>query len=136
MTGVFQFRDDTTDYTGGLVLAHGLIAFIAIAVRTIAYLAGHLPPISFVGRFATRRWIIPGYDAMFVAPLAALLVALALPQLLLTTGIPAVFAVPFIFAVTIWCCIGLRPTIVEWHYTGHFRIPMGRPGARQLFVRA
>lgn len=131
----FQCRS-AKEFDVALPYVHRLISMILIVVRTFAYLVGHLPPISFRGRIATRRWMLPGYDIMFVAPLVALFVAFVLPKLLLLISVPPIVAFPFSTAVTIWLCFGMRPTIVEWHYTGHFRIPNEIPGKRQEFVRA
>jgi hypothetical protein len=131
----FQFRNEK-DFDIGLLYIYRLIWMILIVVRIVTYLAGHLPPISIMGRIAARRWILPGYDVMFIAPLVALFVALALPKLLLLIGVPPLLAFPFSTAMTVWVCFGMRPTIVEWHYTGHFRIPNEGLGKRQQFVRA
>jgi hypothetical protein len=131
----FQFRNEK-DFDVGLLYIYRLIWVILIVVRAFTYLVGHLPPISIMGRIATRRWILPGYDVMFIAPLVALFVALALPKLLLLIGVAPLVAFPFSTAVIVWVCFGMRPTIVEWHYTGHFRIPNESLGKRQQFVRA
>jgi hypothetical protein len=131
----FQFRAEK-DFDVGLLYIYRLIWMILIVVRIVTYLVGHLPPISIMGRIATRRWILPGYDVIFIAPLVALFIALALPKLLLLIGVPPLVAFPFSTAATVWLCFGMRPTIVEWHYTGHFRIPNESPNKRREFVRA
>jgi hypothetical protein len=134
-SSAFHFRNEK-DFEVGLRYVFRLISLLLIVARTLSYLVGHLPPISIAGRVVTRQWILPGYDKMLVAPLVALFATFALPQVLLLFGLPTIVAFPLSLAATVWLCFGIRPTIVEWHYTGHFRIPNESPGKRQQFVRA
>ena len=54
--------------------AYAIALPLAIAARLFIYCNGYLPPISLTGRLATGRWLNPGYDQIFVAPLLAALV--------------------------------------------------------------
>jgi len=45
-------------------------------VRFLVYRDGYAPPISLWGRIRTFRWIVPGYDQVFLAPLCTLLVGI------------------------------------------------------------
>jgi energy-coupling factor transporter ATP-binding protein EcfA2 len=57
-------------------------------MRLYRYRVGHASPISFLGRLFTGRWIIPGYDRVFLAPLAALFTVAGLPPLLWSLRLP------------------------------------------------
>lgn len=59
-----------------------MLASLIAAARLMRYCWGHLPPISPLGRIATGRWIIPGYDKVFVSPAGTILVAAIAPSIL------------------------------------------------------
>jgi len=56
-----------------------IIAIGCALVRAATYCATYWPPISLLGRLATGRLIIPGYDKVFIAPICTIL-ALVLQQ--------------------------------------------------------
>jgi hypothetical protein len=99
-----------------------LIVSAFILWRLVAYIWGYTPPISFFGRIATRQLIIPGYDVVFVAPIAAAAVAFLLPTILASLGMPFYLAISIAVGLVIWMSIALPPTRTDWHYTGHHRI--------------
>jgi hypothetical protein len=110
------------DAASGLLVVHGFLAVLAVAARFLLYFAEHLPPISLLGRIATRRWIIPRYDVIYVAPLIAAAVAYAMPTLLTWRfNVPPITAIPLSTAATITLAFGLPPKWEEWHLTGHYR---------------
>jgi hypothetical protein len=94
-------------------------------VPTSKCLSGHASPINIWGRIRTGRWIIPGYDKIFLSPLVvgfflALSACLAIfsPQAVaLNSGITAMLSVFF--------TIYLSPDLNEWRLTGHHRISPG-----------
>jgi hypothetical protein len=126
---------DVPNFAYGLTNVHRFIAGLVIVVRVFVYLVGHVPPISLLGRFATRRFIIPGYDVMFAAPALAGAVACLGPELLMWVGVLPVAAVPLSTAATIWIVLAVPPDLETWHYTGHFRIPTDT-GRQRDVVRA
>ena len=90
--------------------------------RLAAYAQGHAPPIGLWGRIRTGRWIIPGYDQIFVAPLAIAII-----------GILAVdrFRPPFLtdevalaggLALAMLVCTTAGPDLARWRLTGHHRL--------------
>lgn len=95
---------------------------IAPVVRCFVYCNGYLPPISFLGRLATLRWIIPGYDRILVAPLLALLVGGALEVAGKLLGADPLYARPVNIAVILAICLGMGPTLKTWRLTGEHRI--------------
>jgi hypothetical protein len=93
-----------------------------IGGRSLIYLYGYAPPISFRGRIVTGRWIIPGYDQVFVAPLLALIAGIWLPKVLIGRGFGIVeaHAISLIwvyFLILIW-----SPSLKTWRLTGNHRI--------------
>ncbi len=104
--------------------ALGSYAIFALAMTRLSlYFKGHHPPISIWGRLVTGRWIIPAYDAIFVAPLCILLVAVVLcPILIFTIGISPLFAVPVTVILMGLCAMNLGPTRVHWLLTSPCQI--------------
>jgi hypothetical protein len=94
----------------------------SIVCRSFSYLRHHLPPISLWGRIWTLRWIVPGYDQVFVAPLAAVLVAILAPYFLWRIGLPHEIALPAVLTVVLWIVLGTGPSLQRWRLTGSHRI--------------
>jgi hypothetical protein len=109
-------------------LAVLLVAWIGAQARCMAYLIGYAPPIGVWGRLATGRWIIPGYDKVFLAPAAALLVALIVPRELMTAGVPADVAWPLALTLTLLVLLRGGPGLAEWRLTGQHRLTPGGSG--------
>lgn len=120
MYAVAYFNRDDSDVVDGLMFFHRLVAF-AVLARVVVYVIDHYPPISLLGRWATRRFFVPGYDKVFVAPLVAGLTAYFLPGLLNRAGVSPLAAVPIATAATLWIAAAMPPKWEDWHYTGHFR---------------
>ena len=90
--------------------------------RTATYCAGYAPPIGLWGRIATFRWIIPGYDHVFIAPLCTLLIgALALDRFR-PPGLDDQVFLPA--ALTVACLVNATtgPSLRRWRLTGQHRI--------------
>ena len=52
-----------------VVVPFSILLVVLPILRLAIYVDGHRSPISLWGRIMTGRWIIPGYDQVFVAPL-------------------------------------------------------------------
>ena len=102
----------------------------ASILRMLRYLSWCLPPISLLGRIATRRWIIPGYDRVFVAPAVAMLLAVALPRLLIAVNVSAAAAAFLATAAAVFAAIGIGPTLINWGLTGNYLMAKHRPTRR------
>src|SRR5262249_20183930 len=120
--GAFQFRNDPT-LQSGLLFFQAWIAALVPFGRFVMYLSQGLPPISFFGRIATRKFVVPGYDKILVAPLVGAIVGFVGPQLLLWLRMPVLFAVPLACAIPVSLTLALPPRFETWRYTGHYRIP-------------
>jgi hypothetical protein len=117
------------------------ILFFAVLLalfRLIRYGAGTAPPFNIWGRFASGRLIIPGYDKIFLTPLATVLVAVLGVIVVKRYGSWYAGAESCLIAVVWWIVFGGGPTLRNWALTGEHRLtPMrsvGRANARtQLF---
>jgi hypothetical protein len=120
----YQFRMALDANQGRFVVCLGLLG-VGILIRVAVYLDGHLPPLSLMGRLAHGRWIIPGYDQVFVAPLLTILVALAAWLVPVFTGLNSLATAPVALALGVWILLGMSPSLRAWRLTGHHRIVGG-----------
>jgi hypothetical protein len=121
----YHFRNEP-NAAKGMLYVETLIVIFAVFSRVLIYVDGRRSPISPLGRLATRRLIIPGYDRVFVGPLIALVVGLLLPHAMIWLGTAAIAAVPISLTVFVALVVLLPPGIERWYYTGHYRIPAVR----------
>jgi hypothetical protein len=96
----------------------------AVLIRLLAYIGPYRPPISFWGRILTGRWIIPGYDYVFLAPLCTLLVALLGWRAALLAGPDhwGIVVYPLATAAVLIVALNMSPSLGQWSLTGHHRI--------------
>jgi hypothetical protein len=121
-SAAFHFRNEQ-GFDRGILMIYAVIVSIVMVGRVLVYISGYRAPISLLGRIATRRFIIPGYDRVFAAPLTMAIVSLLLPPLLIVIGVSPLFAVSISLAVIVSLALALPPRIEDWIYTGHYRIP-------------
>jgi hypothetical protein len=100
----------------------GMICHVALIIRLSTYCWGYLPPINIWGRLLTLRWIIPGYDRVFVAPLAALLVMVGGLAAFLRWGAPVEYAAPATLTLVLLLLLNLGPSLTNWRLTGKHRL--------------
>ena len=98
--------------------------FLALA-RLLIYCNGYSAPIGFFGRILTGRWIIPGYDRVFVAPLCAVLTSFVAPIVLRSFGLPLGIAVPVSASLVLVVLITMGPTLPRWRLAGCHRLVAG-----------
>jgi hypothetical protein len=60
---------DRPDEPPLLIALSAWVMFSAVILRLFVYFSHHSPPITIAGRIATGRWLIPGYDIVFLTPL-------------------------------------------------------------------
>lgn len=97
--------------------------------RIVLYCVNYWPPLSLMGRIRTGRWVIPGYDRVFLAPLGTLLVAVAGPLLIAPWGIAPAYTLSF--SLGVFVVLGAGPTLTAWRLTGSHRIVSGLWGSNQ-----
>jgi hypothetical protein len=103
------------------VLIGGISQF-AVLGRLGTYCWGYLPPISIWGRIFTLRWIIPGYDHVFLAPLAGMLVTVFGIAAAHQWAVPVDAAAPAILALMWMTTLNLGPSLKRWRLTGKHRM--------------
>jgi hypothetical protein len=124
---------DAETQTGMSVLACLLPLLIATVARLVLYCGNYWPPISFLGRLRTGRYVILRYDRVFVAPLMALLVLAAGWLLFLRTGTGLTWGMPLVLTLGLWLNLNLGPRLLVWRLTGGHRLGLG-PRNRQLYA--
>lgn len=115
------------DWPYGAVWVSVVVTTIVAVSRLLVYLPGTRPPISLLGRIATRRWIVPGYDRVFLTPLIGLAVGCLLPSTLAVAGVPVMVAVPLSVSLAGAILLAGGPTLEAWRLTGEYRmVPSNR----------
>ena len=115
------------DAQSGRFVLFLLFCIPAAAFRTMFYCSGYGPPISLAGRIVHGQWIIPAYDRVFIAPLCAVLVAVAAGLAYAVSGVDSRVTVPIAFTLVWWILLGMGPSLREWRLTGNHRIVPGVP---------
>lgn len=111
---------DLNEYRDLIVAS--MIVMVPI-IRLFIYSIGTHSPLSLRGRLATGRYIIPGYDHVYVVPLLALVIGLAVAWgLSWLTALPS-FGSGVGLALAMYLSFRLGPDLQVWKLTGHFRIP-------------
>jgi len=109
-------------------LAWGAVVVVVAGARILAYLPGTRPPISILGRFATGRLIVPGYDKIFIAPIVLLAYGWAGPNALIALGLPPISIPAVSLFGLLMLSMTLGPSMESWRFTGHHRVrPWGTP---------
>jgi len=112
------------------IIAAGII--YPCLYRFILYLGNGFPPISFLGRIATRQWIVPRYDCIFVAPICSFLIASLGPQVLKHLGLSNVSILGVVCFLSIFTLLIMPPRLERWKLTGAHRIFTGGTRYRQV----
>jgi len=101
-------------YLGGLALCP--------IFRLYIYVKGYIFPITLWARIWTGRWILPGYDQVFVAPICSFLAGLLSLLLLREASVPLEIALPSATALTLLVALVMPPRLRHWRLTGRHRI--------------
>jgi len=90
--------------------------------RAATYCSGHAPPISLMGRLRNFRWIVPGYDQVFLAPICTILIGVLALDRFRPPGLDDESFLPA--ALTLACLVNATtgPSLVRWRLTGRHRI--------------
>jgi hypothetical protein len=115
----------------GAMLAVRIASAILCFGRILTYAGLCRPPINVAGRLATGRWIVPGYDQIFVAPLLTLLIGFAGPALFWHWRASAPLAAGSLMFAIVAITLGMGPALATWHLTGHHRIVVRRLNAKR-----
>jgi len=129
----------STDPDADMSVVPGVILFFAIIAaltRLVAYGARTAPPFNIWGRIATGRIVVPGFDRIFVTPIAVVIGAIIGGAIIKHSGAWYAVADSIVIAV-LWCILfGGGPTLRNWALTGQFRLrPPAIAGANKQSVR-
>ena len=117
--------------SGGEPLPYESYFFVInlIVFRFFIYFFRSLPPISLLGRLRTGRFIIPGYDKIFIAPIIMLLTAILAPIILKALGVPLNIAFALSFSLVFFGGLVLPPSLENMQYSSKSRLPkpIGKP---------
>lgn len=119
----------------GAMLAVRAASMLLCFGRILTYASSCRPPINAAGRLATGRWIIPGYDQIFVAPLLTLLIGLGGPILLWHWRTSAPLAAGISMFAIVAVTFGMGPTLSTWHLTGEYRVVLRQPSRMKQFAQ-
>jgi hypothetical protein len=90
--------------------------------RVAQYVSGYASPISFWGRLLTGRWIIPGYDQVFVGPICSPVSGLLSVIFLRIYNVSLETALPIAAGVTAVVALVAPPRLKHWRLTGKHRM--------------
>jgi hypothetical protein len=105
-----------------LYLPFIIVLAVCPAVRLYVYTMGYIFPISLWARITTGRWIVPGYDQVFVGPICSLLVGPLTLALLHTWSVPLDLALPIATGLVPLVALNAPPGLKRWRLTGQHRI--------------
>lgn len=105
-----------------LFMPIGICAFVSGLLRLNFYASGYSSPISFWGRLFTLRWIIPGYDKIFLAPLAAVILASLGADMLFQLPVHPAATAAVTVSLTLAAVLNFGPTLTAWRLTGKHRL--------------
>jgi hypothetical protein len=108
-------------------LAATMLGLTMALIRMSIYISRHHSPLSLLGRIATGRVLIPGYDRVYMAPAAVLLTSILVPLLLSRLAAPAPVIAGATVSATFFVAFGAGPSLIDWHLTGDHRLIMSRP---------
>jgi len=101
-----------------VLVACGCVGFF----RLVAYALNLGAPINIWGRLFTGRLIIPGYDKIWIAPIAAVVSSLATFAVAIDLRLPVPAASALSIAALLAVALHAGPTRRNWQLTGHHRI--------------
>ena len=129
---VASLSSDPAVRRGIVLCVHGAAIVFLAGGRLATYSAGYASPISLWGRLWTLRWIIPGYDRIFVAPLAVVLIGALLPEVLSLHGLDVEVAGPLSLSLALLAGLSIGPSLLNWRLTGQHRLV---PGLQQPSIK-
>ena len=107
-----------------IAMAFPFVAALALCPlgRSYIYLIGYIFPITLWARIWTGRWLIPGYDQVFVGPICAFLVGPLSLALLRAWRVPLDVSLPIATGLILLVALISPPRLKRWRLTGQHRI--------------
>jgi hypothetical protein len=113
---------DRSERRTAIVIFSALAFVFAPFGRLLRYLPGYRAPISFMGRIWTFRWIIPGYDQVFVGPICSLFGGWLVLYFMGNQSIPIDVSFPIAGAVAVFIALVCPPRLRRWRLIGQHRM--------------
>lgn len=114
-----------------------LFAIVAAIIRVGIYCAGVMPPFNVWGRLATGRIVVPGFDRVFLTPIAVVLTGILGGIIIKRSGTWYPVAESCVMAVIWYVLFGGGPTLRNWALTGQHRVrPPARLNANKQMMRS
>lgn len=86
------------------------------------YIQGYRPPISYRGRLATLRWVIPGFDQILIAPMCSLAVGPAALAVHWNSRVPFEITLSVAAGLAVLVALVSPPGLKRWRLTGQHRL--------------
>jgi hypothetical protein len=114
-----------------------LFAIFAAFIRLGVYCSGVMAPVNIWGRIASGRIIIPGFDKVFLTPLAVVLLAILGVIIIRRSGSWYPVAESCVISLIWYTLFGGGPTLRHWALTGQHRLrPPARLNANKQLLRS
>lgn len=104
-----------------LVIAVAIICGAPVC-RFLVYRRACAPPITLWGRLLTGRWFIPGYDKLYLAPLACFATGVALLGLLQSAGLDRPLTAFITAGWVLFAVLSVGPSLRRWELTAPARL--------------
>jgi hypothetical protein len=95
---------------------------LAAGARLLRYLRGYTSPLGFGARLLTFRWIIPGYDQVFIGPMCAVVAGPVTVAFLGSCSVPPAICYTAATGVVIFVALMTPPNLKRWRLTGQHRL--------------
>ena len=113
---------DPRDRAMVIISCTALAIAVAPVVRLAVYVRGYQSPISFWGRVSTFRWIIPGYDQVYIGPICSLAGGVLVVYFLRYQSLPVDVCFTIAAGVAVLLALLSPPRLRRWRLIGRHRI--------------
>ncbi len=126
-------KSSQMDSLPGLILT---FAVVAALTRLAVYCSGVVPPFNVLGRIASGRIVLPGFDNVFLTPLAVVLAGVVGGMIIRRSASCYPAAEAFIMALLLLVLFIGGPSHRKWVLTGRHRFrPPSKVGANNQLLR-
>jgi hypothetical protein len=116
-------------------MALSAFCFFMALGRWACYVGDRSSPLGLWARLRLGRWVIPGHDYIYLAPLATLTIGAALPWALFGLDASASLTAFMTVASAMLVALGSPPTLAEWSLTGEYRMQIRRQGLQKEWIQ-
>jgi hypothetical protein len=113
---------DRRDRVTAIVMISVVAFVLAPFGRLLRYLPGYRAPISFLGRIWTFRWVIPGYDQVFIGPICSLAGGWLVLFFMTYQSVPIDVGFPIAGGAAVFIALICPPRLRRWRLIGEHRM--------------